>query len=41
MVNELFGTIGVSANVVDATLQAMVDAYEYPLIQADEGAPAK
>jgi len=38
--NELFGTIGVSANVIDASWQAMVDAYEYHLIQGDEAAPA-
>ncbi len=40
-VKELFGTIGVSANVIDASWQAMVDAYEYHLVQGDEGAPAK
>src|SRR4051812_9323395 len=33
---ELFGTIGVSTNVIDASWQALVDAYEYHLIQADE-----
>ena len=29
--NELFGTIGVSANIIDASWQALVDAYEYHL----------
>ena len=35
-VKELFGTIGVSANVIDASWQAMVDAYEYHLLQGNE-----
>jgi 2-isopropylmalate synthase len=26
---EIFGTIGVSENVIDASWQALVDAYEY------------
>jgi len=33
---ELFGTIGVSTNVIDASWQALVDAYEYHLIHAAE-----
>jgi 2-isopropylmalate synthase len=33
---ELFGTIGVSSNVIDASWQALVDAYEYHLIHCDE-----
>ena len=35
---ELFGTIGVSENVIDASWQALVDAYEYHLIHVEEGA---
>ena len=33
---EVFGTIGVSENVIDASWQALVDAYEYHLIQVEE-----
>jgi 2-isopropylmalate synthase len=33
---ELFGTIGVSTNVIDASWQALVDAYEYHLIHVEE-----
>jgi len=33
---EIFGTTGVSANIIDASWQALVDAYEYHLIQAEE-----
>jgi 2-isopropylmalate synthase len=33
---ELFGTIGVSENVIDASWQALVDAYEYHLILTEE-----
>ena len=33
---EIFGTIGVSPNVVDASWQAIVDAYEYHLIHVEE-----
>jgi 2-isopropylmalate synthase len=33
---EIFGTIGVSGNVIDASWQALVDAYEYHLIQVEE-----
>jgi 2-isopropylmalate synthase len=36
---EIFGTIGVSTNVIDASWQALVDAYEYHLIQMEEAAP--
>lgn len=35
---ELFGTIGVSTNVIDASWQALVDAYEYHLIHVEEAA---
>jgi 2-isopropylmalate synthase len=33
---EIFGTIGVSGNVIDASWQALVDAYEYHLIHEEE-----
>ena len=33
---ELFGTIGVNTNIIDASWQALVDAYEYHLIQTEE-----
>jgi 2-isopropylmalate synthase len=33
---EYFGTIGVSTNIIDASWQALVDAYEYHLIHAEE-----
>lgn len=33
---EYFGTIGVSANIIDATWQALVDAFEYHLIHVSE-----
>src|SRR5215213_699120 len=33
---ELFGTIGVSTNIIDASWEALVDAYEYHLIQVEE-----
>jgi 2-isopropylmalate synthase len=33
---ELFGTIGVNTNIIDASWQALVDAYEYHLIQVEE-----
>ncbi len=33
---EVFGTIGVSENIIDASWQALVDAYEYHLIQHEE-----
>lgn len=35
---EMFGTIGVSTNVIDASWQALVDAYDYHLIQMEEAA---
>ena len=28
---EIFGTIGVSTNIIDASWQALVEAYEYHL----------
>jgi 2-isopropylmalate synthase len=37
---EIFGTIGVSPNIIDASWQALVDAYEYHLIQEHEGMTA-
>jgi 2-isopropylmalate synthase len=33
---EHFGTIGVSQNIIDASWQALVDAYEYHLLQEEE-----
>ena len=33
---EIFGTTGVSGNVIDASWQALVDAYEYHLMQVEE-----
>jgi 2-isopropylmalate synthase len=33
---ELFGTIGVSENIIDASWQALVDAYEYHLLHEEE-----
>lgn len=33
---EVFGTIGVSENIIDASWQALVDAYEYHLIHVNE-----
>jgi 2-isopropylmalate synthase len=38
---EIFGTIGVSENVIDASWQALVDAYEYHLIHVEEDAEKK
>jgi len=39
---EVFGTIGVSENIIDASWQALVDAYEYHLIHVveDKAPPA-
>jgi 2-isopropylmalate synthase len=34
---EIFGTIGVSENIIDASWQALVDAYEYHLLHVKEG----
>lgn len=36
---ELFGTIGVSVNIIDASWQAIVDAYEYHLVHVEEAEP--
>jgi 2-isopropylmalate synthase len=33
---EVFGTIGVDTNIIDASWQALVDAYEYHLMQVEE-----
>jgi 2-isopropylmalate synthase len=33
---EIFGTIGVSQNIIDASWQALVEAYEYHLIHVEE-----
>jgi 2-isopropylmalate synthase len=33
---EIFGTIGVSQNIIDASWQALVDAYEYHLMHVEE-----
>lgn len=33
---EIFGTTGVSGNIINASWQALVDAYEYHLMQVDE-----
>jgi 2-isopropylmalate synthase len=38
---EVFGTIGVSTNIIDASWAALVEAYEYHLIQAEEAAAEK
>jgi 2-isopropylmalate synthase len=35
---DIFGTIGVNTNVIDASWQALVDAYEYHLIHVEEAA---
>ena len=35
---EIFGTVGVSANIIDASWQALVDAYEYHLLHEQESA---
>ncbi|HRK32788.1 MAG TPA: citramalate synthase, partial [Tepidisphaeraceae bacterium] len=37
---EIFGTIGVSSNIIDASWQAIVDAYEYHLVHVEESATA-
>lgn len=34
--HEVFGTIGVSGNIIDASWQALVDAYEYHLLHVEE-----
>ena len=33
---EVFGTIGVSQNIIDASWAALLDAYEYHLVHVDE-----
>ena len=33
---EIFGTIGVSGNIIDASWQALVDAYDYHLVHCSE-----
>ena len=33
---EIFGTTGVSGNIIDASWQALVDAYDYHLVQSHE-----
>lgn len=33
---EMFGTIGVSENIIDASWQALVDAYDYHLLHVEE-----
>ena len=33
---EIFGTIGVSGNIIDASWQALVEAYEYHLLHVEE-----
>ncbi len=38
--SEVFGTIGVSGNIIDASWQALVDAYVYHLIHLEEAAGA-
>jgi 2-isopropylmalate synthase len=35
---EVFGTIGVSGNIIDASWQALVEAYEYHLLLSEEAA---
>lgn len=37
---ESFGTVGVSGNVIDASWQALVDAYDYHLVHVEEEAAA-
>jgi 2-isopropylmalate synthase len=34
--SEIFGTVGVSGNVIEASWQALVDAYEYHLMHVEE-----
>ena len=36
--SEIFGTIGVSHNIIDASWEALVDAYDYHLTHAQEEA---
>ena len=37
---ELFGTVGVDANIIDASWRAIVDAYEYHLQHSGHAAPS-
>jgi len=37
---QVFGTIGVSGNIIDASWQALVDAYEYHLLHVEEASAA-
>jgi 2-isopropylmalate synthase len=37
---EIFGTVGVSANIIDASWQALVEAYEYHLLLTTEAETA-
>lgn len=34
--SEIFGTVGVSGNIIDASWQALVDAYDYHLLHVEE-----
>lgn len=38
--HEIFGAIGVSENIIEASWQALVDAYEYHLLHVAENVPA-
>jgi 2-isopropylmalate synthase len=38
---EVFGTTGVSGNIIDASWQALVDAYDYHLVQVEERTESK
>jgi len=38
---DIFGTIGVNTNIIDASWQALVDAYEYHLIHVEEAKSAQ
>ena len=38
---EIFGTIGVSENIIEASWQALVDAYEYHLVHVEEAASGR
>jgi 2-isopropylmalate synthase len=37
-ISEVFGTIGVSGNIIEASWAALVDAYEYHLVHVEEAA---
>jgi 2-isopropylmalate synthase len=34
--HEIYGTVGVSENIIDASWQALVDGFEYKLINDEE-----